>query len=998
MSNRLPAQHRWLTTIHSGLDRLLYGLSTYAFPILVALVSVVAFFAWEKYFPEADPAPIRFQILAAGKEDLTPETALRQLRDKPSVQYFDTRLAETPFWMGFTVTSAAEGKPVAIEFPSRHAMAMSCWNADGIRLLGSANRVGADGALSAAKAGFKLMLPAGSAPQIVCKASFIGPARFSIAQWEEAGLEASALEFQHNSGLLDGGLLVLAAFMLVTALINRQSLYVLFAAWLIANLRVGALSAGWDFQWLGRTIPVDWIQPIRLVTIAAYYMLTLTLFQSLFRDNLVRVGYGAMVRTAQWTCAALLLLALVLPFASFLPIIWTATGLGIAMLVFLLARILYLTRSAVAIWYSAAIVITLFASMYEVLSAALGFKGLIGTVNSVTAALSSSLLASLAIAEQMRFEHQQRLEAQAELQHNYEAMPIGLFTLDMEGRFISANPALLDMLGNNVTAAQHNAWQQHFEDGAWSELHKQVHTRFGAELEIRGRKPVPATDGAAPEQKRFQVKATLARGKIEGWLQDVTERSKVTEDLNFLANNDPLTKVLNRRGIEKAYADGLRLLDQGKPLAMAYLDLDRFKLINDLYGHPIGDEVLRQVCERMRRMLAAAQHIGRVGGDEFVIVMPDTTMQLATWICRGIVGGICNEPFRIGDKAFQVGVSIGLIEVSPATLIGDALSSADRACREAKTGHGDGLTVYEKNAAAFQERKAELQLVERLSGDSAPEGLFLEMQPIMSLKAPDESLNFEVLLRMRNEDGSVIPAGRIIGAAESSGRTGVVDRWVLATTLDWIDTHHAHLGRTQFVCMNLSGASLNDERFVHDAYAMLERNPRAARRLCIEITESVALHDLDNTRRFIDMVRGHGVKVALDDFGAGYTSFSYLKELPADVLKIDGSFIVNMNAHPTNVAIVEAIVNLAMNLGMKTIAEWAEDNATVKTLAEIGVDYVQGYAIARAQPPAKMLMAASSASFIQDEALASFVKALGENDGSLPLVDMPDRLSFKNLH
>ncbi len=230
---------------------------------------------------------------------------------------------------------------------------------------------------------------------------------------------------------------------------------------------------------------------------------------------------------------------------------------------------------------------------------------------------------------------------------------------------------------------------------------------------------------------------------------------------------------------------------------------------------------------------------------------------------------------------------------------------------------------------------------------------------------------------MRKPDGSVIAAGPIIAAAEKSGRAGVIDRWVLDTTLAWIGTNQSRLNNTQFVCMNLSGASLNDERFVLDTIDILRRHGKVASRLCMEITESVALHDLNNTRRFIDQVRNFGVKVALDDFGAGYTSFSYLKELPADVLKIDGNFIVNINAHPANVAIVEAIVNLAVNLGMKTIAEWAEDTATVRTLAEIGVDYVQGWAVARSMAPEKILMATSSAGFIQNEELALLARALG---------------------
>ena len=387
--------------------------------------------------------------------------------------------------------------------------------------------------------------------------------------------------------------------------------------------------------------------------------------------------------------------------------------------------------------------------------------------------------------------------------------------------------------------------------------------------------------------------------------------------------------------------------DEGKPLALAYLDLDRFKLINDLYGHNAGDEVLQQVCRRVMDMVSGNIRVGRVGGDEFVLVLSDTKMALATLVCQGIVRSIGNTLFRVGEKAFHVRGSIGLIELVPGAAIKDALSTADRACREAKRGNHDGLVVYDRSAAAFREHEAELRLVELLSTSAATTGLYLDMQPIMSLKAPHDSLNFEVLLRMRDAQGNLVPTDRLISAAENSGRMGIIDRWVLSTTLAWLNTHERRLLNTRFVCMNLSGASLNDEKFMQDVFAMLRANADIARHLCIEITESVALHDLNNTRQFIDKVRSFGAKVALDDFGAGYTSFSYLKELPADLLKIDGSFIVNMNSHPANVAIVEAIVNLAGNLGMQTIAEWAEDTATVQTLTEIGVDYVQGYVVAR---------------------------------------------------
>ena len=426
----------------------------------------------------------------------------------------------------------------------------------------------------------------------------------------------------------------------------------------------------------------------------------------------------------------------------------------------------------------------------------------------------------------------------------------------------------------------------------------------------------------------------------------------------FLAENDSLTGALNRHGIEEAFAEAMREVANGQPLALAYLDLDRFKLINDLYGHVAGDEVLKQVCDRVREMLAEGHTIGRVGGDEFAIVFRNTPIRTATAICRGIVEWIGATPYQIGDKAFQK----------------DAISAADRACREAKKGLHANLVVYEKNETVFKERQAELRLIERLGTGLVPEGLFLVMQPIMSLRAPYESLNFEILLRMREKDNTITSAGRIISAGENNGRSAVIDRWVMSNALQWLDEHYDKLDRTRFTCVNLSGASLNDERFIEDAFAMLAQHGRAVGKLCIEITESVALHDLDNTRRFIDKVRDFGAKVALDDFGAGYTSFSYLKELRADTLKIDGSFVLGVNAHPANLAIVEAIVELARNLGMKSVAEWAEDLATLESLAEAGVDYVQGYVIARPQLPDRILGAKSSASFIEDEKVAAYVR------------------------
>lgn len=989
-----PLQAR-MTQFHVTLDKWLYLFSTYALPVLIALLSIIALSFWDAGYASGTPEAVGFKFVKDTDRSLTPETASVALQSAASANFLDTNRSEAPFWLTFALPADRGGGAGAnaIEFPSRHTVEIQCWD-EQMRPVGRATRERAEGDLTAVKSGFALAIPAASAGgSRLCRSRFIGPARATIAKWSTSALNASSDHFHRKAGLLDGGLLILAVFMLITAMIVRQSRYLLFAAWLLVTLRVGLLSAGWDTQWLGQTIPNDWLLRIRLLTVATYCVLTLALFMSMFRDELTLVGKILPLRLLQWTSFPLIILSATMSYRQFLPVLWVASGITVIAVIVYLVRILIRVRSTVALLYTASLSITVLASGAEILSAAFGWRELTNAINSVTAALSSSLLASLAMAEQMRKEQVDRIDAQAEIEHIYSVSPIGLFTLDMTGRFMSANPAMKQLLGGDVLDPGKNRWFQYLNASGLSTLFDAVHQQIHAEVEIENDDIVPTGDA-----KRFLVKATLARGKIEASLQDITEKYQAMETLRFLADNDSLTKVYNRRGIEKLLQASLAQLDNGTPLALAYLDLDRFKLLNSLFGHTAGDQVLTQICTRIKNMLAGSQQIGRVGGDEFLIVFSDTPIELAAWTCRGILTSLGNVPYTVGDNAFQVRASIGLIEIGASMSLKDVIATADRACRAAKENGVNGLVVYDKSASAFREHEAEFQIVKRLSAEAGPRGLFLDMQPIMSLKSPLASLNFEVLLRMRDTDGNVIQAGQILAAAENSGRTSVIDRWVLGTTLEWIETNLGRLRNTKFVCMNLSGASLNDERFIQDAIVLLNARPHAATRLCIEITESVALHDRGNTRRFIDTVRSHGVKIALDDFGAGYTSFAYLAELPADVLKIDGSFIVNINQNPANVAIVEAIVSLAKNLGMQTIAEWAEDAETVETLVEIGIDHVQGFVIARPQTPDKIFAAASAASFIQDENLAAYVRTLAESAFTLAQMDLLAVAENKDLH
>ncbi len=961
--------------------RLLRLLSYYLIPLALLLGSVAALLVWEDLYTATPEKNLDFQVIQSTSAT-TPETALAELEPVPLKRYHDTKMSEAPVWFSFRIPSDRPSEAV-LEFPSRHARDMSCWDASTRSLLGYANAKGHSGAVFQNKSGFAMSLQ-GPTSTVVCQTSFVGPARLAVHLWDSDRLDISTKDFHRQSGWLDGGMLVLALFVLVTAFINRRGLYVLFAAWLLLTLRLSATSAGWDFQWLNHAVPEDWISQGRSVTRAAYAVITITLFRSLFKDDLAKARWRFPIELGSWLCLAMLPLAFVLPRSEFIYSSWALGGSALLIVSGYLVSIVARSQSRVALWYAGSMAVTFLAGIYEIITAAFGLKEAGGTLNSVIAVLASCLLAAFAIAEQMRQDHKQKEDAKKQLQHTYDAIPIGMFTLDLQGRFTSINPALRRMLGPRAFKTSHNTWQQYFGADIWHELLDLAQNRPEGDIEIRSQMDV--TGYEAP--RRYLVKAALSGDKIEGSLQDVTDKSIAAEELNFLADNDALTKVLNRRGVEKAFYEAVTSIDEAHPLALAYLDLDRFKLINDLYGHNAGDEVLRQVCQRVNILLADHMRLGRVGGDEFVILLPETRMPLATVICRGIIDSIDGKAFRVGEKAFYVRGSIGLIEVTPGTQFKEVLSTSDRACREAKTGQYRGLVVYEQDSPAFREHQAEIRLIGEISASDTIDGLYLEMQPIMSLTRPNDALNFEVLLRMRDAQDQPVPVSRVIAAAEDSGRMSKIDHWVLSTTLDWLNEHRARLQRTQFICINLSGASLNDEEFMLEVFDMLRRNSHISSFLCIEITESIALHDLKNTRRFIDKVRGYGARVALDDFGAGYTSFSYLKELPADLLKIDGSFVVNMNQHPANVSIVEAIVNLARNLGMKTIAEWAEDAATVQALAEIGVDYVQGYAVARPMAPEKLLEVSSAAGFIKNVELLQFVEAQDRQNNPLAQLDL----------
>ena len=286
----------WVKRALAVLVRLQYGVAIYAVPVVIGLASVLALFAWEGQYATSGQSRLAFRVFKQTGNVPGPAQALRQLGDQPAVTYYDTKLSESPFWFSFNVQPTGD-EDVTIEIPPRHAVRVACWDAARLEPLGSATRASAVGQVRSVNTGFAINLGKVKTPlAIVCQANFVGSARISVVQWPAIQFNTSESKYHRDAGLLTGGMVVLSVLVLATAIVNREWIYVLLAAWLMVNLRLAALSTGWDSQWLVQAIPHSWTLPTRMLIIVAYYIMTVTLFSRLFKSDLQRMGYPLMWR------------------------------------------------------------------------------------------------------------------------------------------------------------------------------------------------------------------------------------------------------------------------------------------------------------------------------------------------------------------------------------------------------------------------------------------------------------------------------------------------------------------------------------------------------------------------------------------------------------------------------------------------------------------------------------------------------------------------------
>jgi diguanylate cyclase (GGDEF)-like protein/PAS domain S-box-containing protein len=432
-------------------------------------------------------------------------------------------------------------------------------------------------------------------------------------------------------------------------------------------------------------------------------------------------------------------------------------------------------------------------------------------------------------------------------------------------------------------------------------------------------------------------------------IQDMSRERQYAARLSNLASHDALTGLLNRREFEQRLRAIVehREAEEGQH-AVLYLDLDQFKVVNDTSGHAAGDELLRQVGALLRPRLREGDVLARLGGDEFGVLLPHCPPAPALRIAEALRKAIVDFRFAWKNRSFTIGVSIGLVNLAdgPHTLA-SALSAADAACYLAKDKGRNRVQVYRPEDSEVALRRGEMEWVHRLHRALAEDRLCLFSQPICAMHAPGaHSDHQELLVRLIDENNELIAPIAFIPAAERYHLMPSIDRWVIRTAFRVITELRAagNVGGTYAI--NISGASIGDDQFldfVRESFARF-RIPHAS--ICFEITETTAVTSLSKAADFIGALREPGCRFALDDFGVGVSSFTYLKQLPVDFLKIDGSFVKNMLNDPVDAAMVEAIHRIGRVMGKQTIAESVETAATLDALRSVGIDYAQGNAIA----------------------------------------------------
>ena len=434
--------------------------------------------------------------------------------------------------------------------------------------------------------------------------------------------------------------------------------------------------------------------------------------------------------------------------------------------------------------------------------------------------------------------------------------------------------------------------------------------------------------------------------------EDITETRQLNEQIAYQADHDGLTGLANRNKFDRYLKRAIALAQQeNNEHALCYLDLDQFKIINDTCGHMAGDELLRQLGELLRTHIRQYDFVARLGGDEFGILMYNCSSAQAVQACEKLRDLIKDFTFAWEDRSFTIGASIGVSSINSVSGNAvDLLKEADAACYAAKEKGSNRVHVFRPDDEDLALRRGEMQWVEKIRQGIEHNRFVLYGQPIVPFVDNNEGLHFEVLLRYVDDQGDIIPPGAFLPAAERYNLAAELDRWIIATLLEWLSVRPDFLADLSLCSINLSGLSLSDETMLGFISEQFKKWGIPTHKICFEITETAAISNLSHATHFINELKAQGCLFSLDDFGSGLSSFAYLKNLPVDYLKIDGLFVKDILDDKVDLAMVKSINDVGHVMIKKTIAEFVENKSIFNLLKTLGIDYAQGYGIGRPVP------------------------------------------------
>ncbi len=776
--------------------------------------------------------------------------------------------------------------------------------------------------------------------------------------WQHTKFVASKQRQALLDGILQGLLLLLAMYNLMLFLRSRSRHYLYHAGFFLNFALVLAVLNGMAFMLLWPDYPE--LNQAMLYIAAGSALLCLNLFVS-------QVVHEAPNRWWHRCSQLSNLIALLLLFSPLyaggqlrLVLLFSSIGwvLGTNLLLALLLSLQGKQQARSFIW---ACVFTLVAALLLTLNQAGYLHAGVNWAYLLFSLVMLSLVLSSFNLQRFFITQDPGLAGNAELQHYHDVFHNaveGMFTTTLDGKLLNANQALLHILRYNSEEELTQAISQTGMARFYADPADRQHML--QQLQLGGKKsfeiPGLRSDNS-PFWALMSVRLSPSKQDrqpfIHGSVIDITEQKLAHEQLAYLASHDALTALYNRYYFEQQLT---QLSQQGTARGcIIFIDVDQFKLINASCSHQAGDVLLKQLSEQFKRTLAHNGPLARLDGDEFAILLTDANSNEAFSLAYRLLDSAREFRFIWQDSIYPITVSIGIAEISKDDSPDSMLKKADTACRLAKDKGRNRIQLFDTADQDSQRLQNEALWVKRLRQAIDDNQFVLYQQTIQPLNATERQHNYEILLRLQGEDDNLITPASFLTSAESYGLMPQIDRWVIKHYFRWLQRQPEHLQQLELCSINLSACSLQDAGFKDDVQLMFDRYQIPFARICFEITESVAIVNLQSTLAFINHFRALGCKVALDDFGSGFSSYSYLKHFPADFIKIDGHFVRDLLDDSYDKAIVKSIHDVARAMGMQTVAEYVESQDILTAVRLLGIDYVQGYAINKPQPLATLL-------------------------------------------